>query len=143
MRKLVQTLNAGAAASGERSLPDDKLHAIFENNWPRLSERVEAIGSQRPLADPSNQVLTRTLAERLLSVSGTQKRILDYIRSVEHPVPLSNLTRHFQKPDSEMYYRLEALRLDDLVLAHTQREGEPTYELTSEVRRAWLAPATP
>ena len=143
LRKLLQSLNAVAAASGERSLPEDRLNAIFENNWPRLSERVEAIGSQRPPADPSNQALTRTLAERLLSVSGTQKRILDYLRGAERPVPLSTVARHFQKPDSEMYYRLEALRLEDLVLAHTRRDGGPDYDLTPEVRRAWSGPATP
>jgi hypothetical protein len=143
LRKLLQTLNAAALASGERSLPDDKLNAIFENNWPRLGERVEAIGSQRPPMDPSIQTPTRTLAERLLSVSGTQKRILDRLRGAEHPVPLSTLSRDFQKPDSEMYYRLEALRLNDLVLMHIRNLDPAVYDLTPEVRRAWLTQAIP
>ena len=59
--RLLQALNAEAAACGERSLAGDKLQAVFDNNWQRLNERVAAIGAQRPLPEDTDQTMSRTL----------------------------------------------------------------------------------
>jgi hypothetical protein len=94
-------------------------------------------GVQRGFAVPAD----RTLTERLLSMSGTQKRILDHLRWTEELEPLSRLSRQFQKGDSEMFYRLEALRL--LGFVRLEPGVEPAYGLTPELRRVWRGQTPP
>jgi DNA-binding IclR family transcriptional regulator len=77
----------------------------------------------------------RTLTERLLSMSGTQKRILDHLHGAEELEPLSRLSQQLQKGDSEMFYRLEALRL--LGFVRFELGAEAAYGLTPELRRVW------
>ena len=83
---------------------------------------------------------TRILGERLLSVSGTQKALLDHLRRTGQKERLSSLARRFQKGESEMYYRLETLRLLGFVRM-TADTPEPEYGLTPELQRIWLGAA--
>jgi hypothetical protein len=82
-----------------------------------------------PFRSPS----PKTAAERLATVSGTQKKIFDYLRGQPSWVGLRSLVSHFKQPDTELYYRLEQLRLLGLI------EPEPgsssnSYRLTVETR---------
>ena len=100
-----------------------------------IAEALQAAlaGEPSPVIDgPSD----RDLARRLAAVSGTQKHILDHLRSAPSPIALPLLSQRFKKPASEMYYRLETLRLSGMVTA-TQETTEPAYELTRELLSVW------
>jgi hypothetical protein len=107
-----------------------------------LSVAVALKGPKLPL-DLATE-LSKPLAERRAKISGTQEEILRYIES-RTPTPQSNMTeasiaKRFNMSGSEVYYRLEHLRLLGFIVKESLGgKGNNYYRLSPAYRKAFGA----
>jgi hypothetical protein len=149
-RKLLGIINEAVRKAGERHLSDQVLDGVFDTNWPKL----EAVLTNLPPATPRSAPemsdvpaeLTQSLLARRDSIGHRQEDLLrvlfHYIRQPDDSIAQSAILDEIRKKhpnvtESELYYRLEHLRL----LGFITKERLPQspshhYRLSAAYRRA-------
>ena len=149
-RKLLGTINEAVRKAGERDLSDQVLDRVFETNWPGLEAVLANLPPSTPQLAPGMSDLPAELTQSLLarrdSIGHRQEDLLrvlfQYTRQPDDSIEQSALLTEIRKEhphvtESELYYRLEQLRL----LGFITKERIPKskshhYRLSAAYRRA-------
>jgi len=73
LRQLLRTVNSAVAKNGERSLHDSLLNEVFDDNWPKLKSRLDAI-AQQPSSEHRKTRTEKQMLEEILTILRAQQR---------------------------------------------------------------------
>ena len=149
-RKLIGTINEAVRKAGERDLLDQVFNGVFETCWPKL----EAVLTNLPPATPPSALgmsdvpaeLTQSLLARRDSIGHKQEDLLrvlfHYTRQPDDRIEQSAILTEIHKKhpsvtESELYYRLEQLRLLGFITKERMPKSQSHhYRLSAAYRRA-------
>lgn len=132
--KLLSAINRAVENSGERTLPESRLRAIFETYWPKL-ERVfqESATLQETTSRPSRT--TDEMLQEILETLRNQERRRDQILRDKSPYRLSMFTDYSNMTAEQYITMLETQKVvinlttaERAALVNGMKSGTETYE---------------